>query len=917
MQAGERICNTIPLHINQQPGVADDYLDVGASIMIKTPLRLWVWTVLFVTVIPVMTLGASIPDFRVHEEDQVGTALQYTVQCSSAPDGRFVSCWLDHRDNSAASWEYDIYFQLFDADGSRVGSNRMVSDVKASKARPAVAMFPDGGFAIAFWAGPAIYLQVFDDGGTAVGDLIYVKDGVEGTGLSLAVNGLGHMTLASAVSTDVHIQCLDRSGDLIGEGFIIDSEYALNTTDHQVVMTDDDLVYLRFLTDMQFGGGTAASICVSQFRFPGPAVSDPILLDEGFQNEEELYWTGYNGHDVSVHPDGYVAFAWGGLFCSQWPAQNLDETESSGWWCDHDTTFVTVFDPNGDIVVDKLRMRGEDTNAGDDNQNVLIPVENGWVFAVSISNTNVLAFRGFTYDGGIDESFTLVSEDSLLFDNYDLGVAGVTDDGFTLTYVSKSSSPNHDVVVQRLAHDWTPVTDAAIVNDDIGVIQAQSDMATDKVGYSLVVWTDNRSTVEGSIWGRIFKSDGSARAEDYPIYETTEPICDYAVTCSDNSRGAVVWSRESSWSSFQLGYRYLEQPAYEPDKITYLAEKSHIPFQFDVAMALDQIAICFGSDGYGEEYNIYLLIDNARDGATYDIVKASEFTEEFRNVTAPRIAIRNDGKYILTWQEEVGDWVYERETLMMRVYDPATKQWTGEKIDLLADQRELGDVFAAWNQAHALAVVQSDDFAVVWRDEAGRTNFRSFDADGVPLCDPVEIFETPPANLRIVPGFEEDFLISWTDDMYGDSDVFARRCSLTGELTGNKVMINSPQVGRDQSNPSLAVWNDHVFVAWDDQRESTMYPDVYARVVPVEAFGDCCGLYSDGLPGNTDCDIEGRITLSDLTRLIDRLYISRRPLCCAASGNVDGSPDGVVSLSDVARLIDHTYISRQPLAPCH
>jgi hypothetical protein len=85
------------------------------------------------------------------------------------------------------------------------------------------------------------------------------------------------------------------------------------------------------------------------------------------------------------------------------------------------------------------------------------------------------------------------------------------------------------------------------------------------------------------------------------------------------------------------------------------------------------------------------------------------------------------------------------------------------------------------------------------------------------------------------------------------------------------------------------------------------------------AFSDgstCCGLYSGGYTGNTNCSTDGLVTLADITALIDRVYITKEELCCPESGNVNGSEDGLVTLGDITVLIDHVYISRVSTAFC-
>ncbi len=100
---------------------------------------------------------------------------------------------------------------------------------------------------------------------------------------------------------------------------------------------------------------------------------------------------------------------------------------------------------------------------------------------------------------------------------------------------------------------------------------------------------------------------------------------------------------------------------------------------------------------------------------------------------------------------------------------------------------------------------------------------------------------------------------------------------------------------------------------WYNTNRSTFHPS------------GCCGLFTDGvwLPGytgNTNCSDDGKRTLSDITKLIDNVYISKEPLCCYASGNTNGSWDDgecKITLSDITKLIDAVYISKEPTEPCN
>ena len=86
------------------------------------------------------------------------------------------------------------------------------------------------------------------------------------------------------------------------------------------------------------------------------------------------------------------------------------------------------------------------------------------------------------------------------------------------------------------------------------------------------------------------------------------------------------------------------------------------------------------------------------------------------------------------------------------------------------------------------------------------------------------------------------------------------------------------------------------------------YPDQGANITGTRA--SCCS----GFTGNVDCDPANGTDISDLSTLIDNLYISFSPLCCEAAANTDGQPG--IDISDLSALIDYLYINFTPTAPC-
>ncbi|MFZ5980291.1 MAG: hypothetical protein ACOYVF_06620 [Candidatus Zixiibacteriota bacterium] len=80
-------------------------------------------------------------------------------------------------------------------------------------------------------------------------------------------------------------------------------------------------------------------------------------------------------------------------------------------------------------------------------------------------------------------------------------------------------------------------------------------------------------------------------------------------------------------------------------------------------------------------------------------------------------------------------------------------------------------------------------------------------------------------------------------------------------------------------------------------------------------YDDICDACCVGNRGNVNCSSDDEPDISDITRLIDFLYISHAPLCCVEEADVNGS-GATPDISDITRLIDYLYISHSPLVSC-
>lgn len=78
------------------------------------------------------------------------------------------------------------------------------------------------------------------------------------------------------------------------------------------------------------------------------------------------------------------------------------------------------------------------------------------------------------------------------------------------------------------------------------------------------------------------------------------------------------------------------------------------------------------------------------------------------------------------------------------------------------------------------------------------------------------------------------------------------------------------------------------------------------------AVGNCC----IGVRGNVDCSAGDIIDIADLTLLVDHLFLTNPPLCCAEEGNVDASPGGQIDIADLTSLVSYLFITGELPAAC-
>lgn len=71
-----------------------------------------------------------------------------------------------------------------------------------------------------------------------------------------------------------------------------------------------------------------------------------------------------------------------------------------------------------------------------------------------------------------------------------------------------------------------------------------------------------------------------------------------------------------------------------------------------------------------------------------------------------------------------------------------------------------------------------------------------------------------------------------------------------------------------------------------------------------------------GQTGNVNGDALDNVTLTDLTVLVNHLFVTFQPLPCPAEANINGDAACLLSLTDLTVLVNYLFVTFQPTASC-
>ena len=99
---------------------------------------------------------------------------------------------------------------------------------------------------------------------------------------------------------------------------------------------------------------------------------------------------------------------------------------------------------------------------------------------------------------------------------------------------------------------------------------------------------------------------------------------------------------------------------------------------------------------------------------------------------------------------------------------------------------------------------------------------------------------------------------------------------------------------------------------WNDRFVNEHFPRWGGPYCFTIVAGGCCV----GRAGNVNGDASDAVDISDLTMLVNHLFVTFAPLPCPAEANTNGDTGCAVDISDLTRLVNHLFVTFDPLASC-
>lgn len=460
-------------------------------------------------------------NFQVNDDGRVGN--QYEPDVSGDDSGRFVVVWEDGRNSN-----WDIFFQRFKSDGTRLGNNVQITVDTFTQQAPQVACASDGRFLVCWDDERAgdwdIYARIYDSSGQPAGPEFRVNSDVGETdqyGGGCAVNRFGEFLIVwtdkREGNEDIYARLFDRSGRPLGTEFRVNTDTGTDAQNSPTVVAAPDGGYWVFWSDARNGN----------FDIYGQRISrNGVKLGANFRVNDDFASAHQRISSIGMEKRGNILIAW---------------EDERGKSCD---IYGVILDSLGRTITSNFRINDDTWGyaaqyysavAGGNQKFIVAWSDNrgGWdIYAQFFDSQGERIGRNFRVNSDPGSSIQWYPYCAMDASNRSVVVWTDYRRGKNLIYA------------RLLDQNGNPVGDDFAVTDtaDTNVKAAYASVAMNSTGYWVVSWMDEREK-EPNIYCQLFRPDGSRIGGNFRV--NTDPGRNYqgypSCAIAEDRTIAIAW----------------------------------------------------------------------------------------------------------------------------------------------------------------------------------------------------------------------------------------------------------------------------------------------------------------------------------------------------------------------------------------
>ncbi len=387
------------------------------------------------------------------------------------------------------------------------------------------------------------------------------------------------------------------------------------------------------------------------------------------------------------------------------------------------------------------------------------------------------------------------------------------------------------------------IPDFKVNDDNLNSYQTNSAIGVDSAGNFVIVWNDVRNNPGSQLPPRVYcqrySKEGMALGSNFSIGQDTSGVG--GITVLQNGRYVVLWG--TSLQNYTKAGLYFQRFSKTGEILSptiivldtlYTTSNTIIAGSSISAAANGYFIVTWGKGTSLDTSKIYF---QRYDSTGSRIGLPQRVNEAYSRVESPKIAVNNDGSFVIVWQDDRNNNQFMIFDIYMQRYD-VNGDKIGNNVKVNDDtniltQQYMGSV--STNKGGAIAITWTDDRRNGSIPETG-IYYQLYDHNGIAInvnrkCDALSAFGL--AGLPKISVREDKlFYIGWLDSRYaGKEQYYGRRFDSLGNPIGLPYMIPSTSPAPTQQRPDeLYLLNDRVYATWTNFIQSNNNTDIYCNV---------------------------------------------------------------------------------------